>query len=100
MAALRPRLSAEGQTLDDYLRRQSLGRDALRRQVAWGLVWDKYLAKYLTDARVAAYFEAHRREFDGTEMAVSRILLRPLPGADRAGGMSWSNRPPPFAGRF
>ena len=79
-AALRAKLAAEGRTLDDYRRERSLSESALRRQLAWGLVWDNYLARYLTDARVADYFEAHRREFDGTEIAVSHILLRPPPG--------------------
>jgi len=83
-AALKARLVAEGRTLDDYLREQSFSEADLRRQLAWGLVWDKYLARYVTDQRAAAYFEAHRREFDGTELAVSHILLRPSPGADRA----------------
>ncbi len=82
---LKSKLAAEGKTLDDYLREKSLSEADLRRQVAWGLVWDKYLAKYVTDARVAAHFEAHRREFDAAELAVSHILLRTLPGADRAG---------------
>ena len=57
---------------------------ALGQQVAWGLVWDKYLGRYVTDARVAAYFQAHRREFDGSEMEVSHILFRAPVEADRA----------------
>jgi parvulin-like peptidyl-prolyl isomerase len=83
-AALTAKLVAEGRTLDEYLREQSLSEADLRRQLAWGLVWDKYLARYATDRRAEAFFEAHRREFDGTELAVSHILLRPSPGADRA----------------
>jgi len=86
-AALKAKLVSEGRTLDAYLHEQSLSEVDLRRQLAWGLVWDKYLAKYVTDERAAAYFEAHRREFDGTELAVSHILLRPSSGVDRA---AWS----------
>jgi parvulin-like peptidyl-prolyl isomerase len=84
MAAIKTKLLAEGRTLDEYLREQSLGESDQRRQIAWGLVWDKYLAKYVTGARLAAYFEAHRREFDGSELAVSHILFRPPSEADRA----------------
>lgn len=79
-AALKSRLMAEGRSFDDHLREQSLNQSDLRRQLAWGLVWDKYLAKYVTDARLAAHFEAHRRQFDGTELAVSHILVRPPVG--------------------
>jgi parvulin-like peptidyl-prolyl isomerase len=84
MAAHKTRLAAEGRTLAGSPGETSLSEADLRRQVAWGLVWDKYLAKYLTAQRLAACFAAHRREFDGTEIAVSHILLRPSPGADRA----------------
>jgi len=83
MAGHKTRLAAEGRTLDGSTREPSLSEADLRRQLAWGLVWDKYLAKYLSADRLAACFEARRREFDGTEMDVSHILLRPAPGADR-----------------
>jgi parvulin-like peptidyl-prolyl isomerase len=84
LAAHKTRLAAEGRTLNDSPRGPSVSEADLRRQLAWGLVWDEYLAKYLTAQRLAACFEARRREFDGTEMAVSHILLRPPPGAERA----------------
>jgi parvulin-like peptidyl-prolyl isomerase len=82
-AVLKSRLAAEGRTLDDHLRERSLSEPDLRRELAWGLVWDKYLAKYVTEARMAAHFEARRRQFDGTELAISHILLRPPSGTDR-----------------
>ncbi len=44
-------------------------------------MWEKYLARYVTPQRLEAYFAAHRRDFDGTEMAVSHILLRPSAAA-------------------
>lgn len=46
-------------------------------RVVWRLTWEKYLARYVTDERMEAYFEAHRRELDGTRLEVSQILLRP-----------------------
>jgi parvulin-like peptidyl-prolyl isomerase len=54
----------------------SSGDAELHERVAWRLTWEKYLAQYVTDARIEAYFETHRRELDGTELAVSQILLR------------------------
>ena len=37
--------------------------------------WEAYLVKALTDRRLADYFAAHQREFDGTELRISHILL-------------------------
>ncbi len=41
------------------------------------MTWKKYLARYITERRLAAYFRAHRREFDGTQLSVSHVLLQP-----------------------
>lgn len=55
----------------------------LRREIAWQLQWREYLDRYATEQRLKEYFEAHRRELDGTELAVSHILFRPQePGAE------------------
>ena len=51
----------------------------MRRQLAWRLVWDKYQAKYSTSERLDAHFRQHRRQFDGTQLLVSHILLQPPP---------------------
>lgn len=72
LAQLRARIAARGGPSD----KPSTAEDALRRQVTWNLVWEKYLARYLTEERIAAYFREHRREFDGTEVFVSHVLLR------------------------
>ena len=70
-------IAAQGRSLDEHLRQQSITEADLRRQITWSLVWEKYLTRYVTDERLASYFEHHRREFDGTERSVSHILLRP-----------------------
>jgi parvulin-like peptidyl-prolyl isomerase len=74
-ADLKTRLAAEHKTLDDFFKEQSATADDLERQLAWNVVWEKYLTKYVTPERIQKYFDAHRREFDGTELAVSHILL-------------------------
>jgi parvulin-like peptidyl-prolyl isomerase len=67
---------AQGRTLPAFLGAASPGEADVRRQLAWNLTWQKYLARYLTAVREEAYFQAHRRELDGTQLAVSHILLR------------------------
>ncbi len=81
VAELRERLAAQQRSLADYLRDQAMTEGDLRRQIAWKLTWERYLAKYVTESRLASYFEAHRREFDGTEVVASHILLQPAPGS-------------------
>jgi parvulin-like peptidyl-prolyl isomerase len=79
-------LARQRRSLDDYLRLQSLTAADLDRQLVWNLVWSKYLARFRTQARAEAYFRAHRRQFDGTELAVSQILLRPAAGGTGSEG--------------
>jgi parvulin-like peptidyl-prolyl isomerase len=77
LAELKSRLQSQGSSLERFLKEQSIGRGDLRRQITWNLTWEKYLAQYVTDARLQSHFKAHRREFDGTQLSVSHILLRP-----------------------
>lgn len=77
LVAFAAKLKARGQSVDGFLKQESITRVDLRRQIAWNLKWERYLAKYVTDQRLASHFEAHRREFDGTQLSVSHILLRP-----------------------
>jgi parvulin-like peptidyl-prolyl isomerase len=75
LADLKRQLSTQRKTLADYLKELSVSEDELRRQLSWNVLWEKYLKKYTTKERIQKYFEAHRREFDGTEISVSHILL-------------------------
>jgi parvulin-like peptidyl-prolyl isomerase len=77
LAELKARITAQGQSLEEYLREKSLTEADLRRQVRWDLAWAKYSARYITEERLASHFEGQRRQFDGTELSVSHILLRP-----------------------
>ena len=76
------KLKAQGQSLADHLGRHKLSEAELRQEIAWRLTWQRLLARYWTDSRLKSYFEAHRREFDGTEVTVSHVLLRPKPDGD------------------
>jgi parvulin-like peptidyl-prolyl isomerase len=80
LGELKARVTAQGKSLDQYLKERSMDEADLRRQVTWDLVWPKYAARYATEERLASYFAAHRREFDGTQISVSHVLLRPQAG--------------------
>ncbi len=77
VGALRAQLERAGTTLEAHLAERGQTAAGLRRELAWSLTWRQYWEQYLTDARLKAHFGAHRRSFDGTEVEVSQILLRP-----------------------
>jgi parvulin-like peptidyl-prolyl isomerase len=73
------RQQAEEQKIEfaKLLAERRLTEAELRDSVAWQLSWGKYAQSQLEDNVLKAYFEAHRRDFDGTQLRVSHILLRP-----------------------
>lgn len=81
LGELTAKLAGRKRTIDDYLKAEGLTAAELRRQITWRLGWPKCLARYVTPERLQSYFNAHRREFDGSQVVVSHILLRPAPDA-------------------
>jgi parvulin-like peptidyl-prolyl isomerase len=51
--------------------------EQMRDEIRWELRWGKFLNQALTDEALEKYFEMHRQEYDGTELRVSHIVLRP-----------------------
>jgi peptidyl-prolyl cis-trans isomerase C len=79
---LKQKLATQKQTLEALLNQQRMTDADLRSQVGWELSWKAYAAKAATDEALSAFFDAHRNEFDGTEVAASHILLRPEMSGD------------------
>ena len=84
LAELKQRLEAQQLSFEEFLNRHSLTELLVRRRLAWDAAWTRYLEQTLTDEAVEKYFDAHRRDFDGTELRVSHILLRVENLADRS----------------
>lgn len=74
---LKAKLGPDARLWTRHLAEQHLTEDLLRDQLAWQLTWKIYLDKHLTDANLEKFFESHRRDYDGTLVRVSHILLRP-----------------------
>ena len=68
--------SQNGDLADD-LGRSGLTLKAYRDEVEWEMRWGKYLQSQITDEVLQKFFEARHQEFDGTELRLSQILLRP-----------------------
>ncbi|HEX4000920.1 MAG TPA: peptidylprolyl isomerase [Pirellulales bacterium] len=82
LAHLKSELEHAKKTLPEFLARSHQSEAMLRAELGWRLSWQKYLKQQVTDETLEAYFNAHHREFDGTELRVSHILLRPTVAGD------------------
>lgn len=81
---LSSRLKAQGNSLTQYMRQVGLSRAGLRNRVANEVSVKKLLDKYGPEETVQAYFKRHARQFDGTQLRVSHILLRPKASGNQA----------------
>lgn len=77
IAHLKTELEHAKRTMAEYLSRTHQTDAMLRSELAWKLTWEKYLKTQISDESLEAYFKSHHRDFDGTELRVSHILLRP-----------------------
>lgn len=74
-----------------FLAAQGTTVAALRKQLAWDSAWSKYVSTKVGADAIAAHFESHRRDFDGTEIRVSHILFRvdKAPGQEKPDESAW-----------
>lgn len=68
-------LKARGRTLPEFLSERDQSDEDWRRDLAFQVGWKAYLNREITDEALSKYFDENRRQFDGTELAVSQILL-------------------------
>ncbi|MCE9548376.1 MAG: peptidylprolyl isomerase [Planctomycetia bacterium] len=71
-------LKQRGTSLKAQLAAKGITEATLRSQLNWRLSWKDYLDRHVTTKVLQQYFDSHRRDYDGTEIRVSQILL-PLP---------------------
>lgn len=58
------------------LARLGYSEKTLRAELALPLAWKRHIAGIVTRKRLRSYFANHRREFDGTQLRASQILLK------------------------
>lgn len=85
MTDLRRKIEAQQSTFEDFLERHSFNEAMVERQLAWDVIWRRYVASAATDEVLEKYFQAHHRDYDGTKLRVSHILLRVAKNDDPAG---------------
>jgi parvulin-like peptidyl-prolyl isomerase len=77
-------LESQHKTLESVLGERRLTLPLLRQQLAWQVLWERAVAKHLTDKVLEDYFLAHRRQYDGSEIRASHVLFRPAGRRDAA----------------
>lgn len=75
VAKTREKFAHDEQLFQRFLHQNHSTEKVLRGQLEWKLSWESYLQATLTDQVLETYFQAHRADFDGTEVRVSQILL-------------------------
>ncbi|MCS7305231.1 MAG: peptidylprolyl isomerase [Thermoguttaceae bacterium] len=76
LSELKTLLARQNRSLEEYLQAEQMSLVELRRELAWQLYWPRRLQEEITPQRLEDYFQRHRREFDGTQLHVSHILLK------------------------
>ncbi|MDG1873518.1 MAG: peptidylprolyl isomerase [Mariniblastus sp.] len=74
---LKAELATVDKTLEQYLKQTGKTKSELEFEFAWQIAWQNYLDQKLTDGRLEAHFLQHRRRFDGTELRLAHLLLKP-----------------------
>lgn len=69
-------IERDGKSLQEVTSEQGLSQNSYRRRFEWNQNWAKFLAVTVTEETLKRVFEENRREFDGTKVRVSHILLR------------------------
>ncbi len=77
---IRAQLASRKVTFADFLKQTGGTEAALRAQASLELGVDKMIRQRMTPALLATTFETRRREFDGTLLRVSHVILRPDAG--------------------
>lgn len=81
---MQEKLKSQGVTMEALYKQRGLTEADVKAELLWELSWKKYLEKHVTDAALAEFFKSEPREFDGTKLGVSHILLRPVNSSPEA----------------
>jgi parvulin-like peptidyl-prolyl isomerase len=76
VADLEAGLKKQGKTLAEYLREEGQTEGELRVHIGYGLQWQAYAQKRITDQDVRRYFDENKDYFDQVEVRASHIALR------------------------
>ncbi|MHB8899348.1 MAG: peptidylprolyl isomerase [Thermoguttaceae bacterium] len=76
IASITKQLSEAGVELATVLKAQGLTEETMKQRITSELAVEKYAKSQVTDQKAEEYFNTHKKEFDGTEVKASHILLK------------------------
>lgn len=82
--SMQAKLKQQKFSWEALLKKQGLSEADVRQNLVWEIGWKKYLKNAVSDEALQAFFEANRREYDGSQLGVSHILLRPVNSTPQA----------------
>lgn len=92
IANMSQELAARKSSLDEFLAASGMDRAGLRRLVSLEIALPKLVSGIMTQEKVREVFEARRRDFDGTRVRVSHVILRPDASAGEQGAAALVER--------
>jgi parvulin-like peptidyl-prolyl isomerase len=72
---IRQQIKKQDSTLEIFLQQRGLTLPRFRDRALWLIGWPKYLQQQITEEQINEYFDSRRKEFDGSEIRASHILL-------------------------
>ncbi|HVX12956.1 MAG TPA: peptidylprolyl isomerase [Pirellulales bacterium] len=79
---LKRKLETQKLTYDEFLERHGFNETIVRRRLQWDALWSQFLKNEANDEALAAFFQRHQRDYDGSELRVSHILWPVKPTDD------------------
>lgn len=76
IAQIKKQVEEAGADLATVLKAQGMTEESLRERLASELAVEKYAKAEVTDKKAEEYFNSHKKEFDGTQVKASHILLK------------------------
>jgi parvulin-like peptidyl-prolyl isomerase len=73
---IKKQVAEAGRDYATVLKAQGLTDETLKKQIASELAVEKYAKAAVTDEKAEAYFNAHKKQFDGSQVKASHILLK------------------------
>lgn len=77
-------LTAQKSSVEQYKSERGWSDADLNAFLTWRTLWSRYLQRELTDTSLEEYFDAHRADFDGTQVRMSHLLLKVSEHADQS----------------
>jgi parvulin-like peptidyl-prolyl isomerase len=82
LAQLQQQVATRGEDFSAFLAKSGRSLDAVREQVGLEIALDRYVRPRVTATAIAQAFAKHKRDYDGTRLRISHVLLRPDTGGD------------------